>query len=339
MFYYTYKTTNLKNGKYYYGRHSAKRLRNLYLGSGTIFKRALKKYGSFYFVKEILEVYFTPNEAISAEARLITRDVVNDPKCYNIALGGLGTSGVSTPHTEEWNKNSSIAAFKRWKSAVWTEEMIAEYSVRTTAMFANATEEQKREWVKDRKNTLAVFSVDGTKKFIAMEDFDSYIKRGYVPSKLAVQKVDDKANGVVRGPISLEIKKENMSIASRKRWDKAKNSIVIRTPEGKRKFIQREDLEIYLATGHIYIKAPRKKQIKIKVPRTTKRTRTPITEHVKMLIGDANRKCWVLRYNDTEIIVPDLKKFCLQKSLPYKKILKRRPHNGCQILREHHVSS
>jgi hypothetical protein len=105
MFYYTYKTTNLKTDKYYYGRHKSERLRNSYLGSGKIFKKALKKNGAFYFLKQILKIFLTYEEVVAEEIKLITKEVVDDPLCYNIALGGVGNPG-------------SVGG----KNVIWTEE-------------------------------------------------------------------------------------------------------------------------------------------------------------------------------------------------------------------------
>lgn len=90
MFYYTYRTTNTVNGKYYLGVHSTKNLGDGYLGSGTVFREALNKYGKANFKCEILAFYNTQVEAYEAEARLVTEDVVKDSNSYNIVLGGKG---------------------------------------------------------------------------------------------------------------------------------------------------------------------------------------------------------------------------------------------------------
>ena len=90
MYYIIYKTTNKINGKYYIGMHKTKNIDDGYLGSGTYFNKALKKYGEDNFEREILEYCNSVEEMQNAEARYITEDVVNDKKSYNLKLGGFG---------------------------------------------------------------------------------------------------------------------------------------------------------------------------------------------------------------------------------------------------------
>lgn len=46
--YFIYETTNLKNGKKYIGKHYGE-LNDSYLGSGTLLKKAIEKYGKESF--------------------------------------------------------------------------------------------------------------------------------------------------------------------------------------------------------------------------------------------------------------------------------------------------
>jgi hypothetical protein len=93
MVYYTYKITNLINGKYYYGKRSFNgddELNDSYLGSGNLIKLAIKKYGKENFKKEIINKYPTQHELNEAEEKLIDEHIVKDKMSYNIALGGHG---------------------------------------------------------------------------------------------------------------------------------------------------------------------------------------------------------------------------------------------------------
>lgn len=61
-----------------------------YLGSGTRIKEAIEKEGKENFNKEIIKFFSTITEALEEEARVVTKDLVDDPMCYNMVLGGRG---------------------------------------------------------------------------------------------------------------------------------------------------------------------------------------------------------------------------------------------------------
>ncbi len=54
----------------------------------TPFQRACKKYGLKAFTRFTLAVYDTYEEALEEEKRLVTREFINRPDVYNVALGG-----------------------------------------------------------------------------------------------------------------------------------------------------------------------------------------------------------------------------------------------------------
>ena len=91
--YYTYRTENLLNGKYYLGKRSFRHkhvYRDSYLGSGSILRKEIVIYGKEHFKKEILNFYDTAEELNEAERLLVTREVIDDDMSYNIILGGTG---------------------------------------------------------------------------------------------------------------------------------------------------------------------------------------------------------------------------------------------------------
>ena len=87
-FHYLYKITNNINDRYYYGVHSTSILEDNYMGSGSIIKKAISKYGVENFTKEIISFFGTREELLLAENRIVTPDLINDPKSYNLAEGG-----------------------------------------------------------------------------------------------------------------------------------------------------------------------------------------------------------------------------------------------------------
>ena len=83
-----YKITNLKNGKYYIGRHSTKNINDSYMGSGIGIKNAISKYGVKNFKKEIIARANNREELWNLEKEIINEDIVKDPLSYNNTYGG-----------------------------------------------------------------------------------------------------------------------------------------------------------------------------------------------------------------------------------------------------------
>jgi len=88
MHYLVYKITNTKNQKIYIGYHKTKNANDGYMGSGTLIRRAILKYGPESFVKEILGDFATSEEAEAYEAELVNSEFVQESTNYNLALGG-----------------------------------------------------------------------------------------------------------------------------------------------------------------------------------------------------------------------------------------------------------
>ena len=86
--YTVYKIINSANGKYYIGVHKTMNPDDSYMGSGLAVKKAIAKYGRHNFVKEILFITESKQEAYSKEAEL-TVDF-NSASVYNMKQGGVG---------------------------------------------------------------------------------------------------------------------------------------------------------------------------------------------------------------------------------------------------------
>lgn len=90
MLYTTYKTTNMLNGKYYFGVHKTDNPTDSYLGSGKYIKAAIAKHGEQSLCKEVLFIYLDPSSAFAKEDELIQCYRGFDPLCMNLRKGGSG---------------------------------------------------------------------------------------------------------------------------------------------------------------------------------------------------------------------------------------------------------
>lgn len=93
---YIYLTTCLVNGKKYVGQSINHRDINTYLGSGVIFKNALKKYGKDAFVKTILvDNISCLDELNKLERYFISKYDCLAPSGYNLDLGDTNKGRMS----------------------------------------------------------------------------------------------------------------------------------------------------------------------------------------------------------------------------------------------------
>ncbi|ADG36107.1 putative site-specific homing DNA endonuclease [Acinetobacter phage Acj61] len=90
MYFYTYKITNSVTKHIYIGAHKTKRLNDGYMGSGTILKRAMAKYGADKFEKEILKFHSSQEEMFEHESQLVDQEFIDRDDTYNLKLGGTG---------------------------------------------------------------------------------------------------------------------------------------------------------------------------------------------------------------------------------------------------------
>jgi group I intron endonuclease len=140
-----YKTTNQINGKFYVGKDTKNNPE--YLGSGLILLKAIKKYGRYNFIKEILQVCETQEQLNAAEIYWIEKlDATN--LGYNIATGGKGGKTTEnvwnkglTKETDERVKLNGLATGKALKGRVQSEKQKAKRAKSLTGL--RRTEETK----------------------------------------------------------------------------------------------------------------------------------------------------------------------------------------------------
>jgi hypothetical protein len=113
MEYIVYKTTHLPTGRFYIGQHKEKPNKD-YLGSGNIIRHLINNHPREEFVREVLYSFATLNESRQKEIEIVTTDLLSNPLCLNLSLGGKGyTPGQKFTDTHK----SKIGRTKRFQYA------------------------------------------------------------------------------------------------------------------------------------------------------------------------------------------------------------------------------
>lgn len=101
-YYIIYKTTNTINGKFYIGQHVTTNIDDGYIGSGTLLKKAISKYGKEKFTREIIEYCNYQDELNDREKYWISQyNGVDLEECYNISEGGDGGFVANSQETKD----------------------------------------------------------------------------------------------------------------------------------------------------------------------------------------------------------------------------------------------
>ena len=112
MYHFIYRTTNVKNNKYYIGKHSTSNIKDGYIGSGILLKKAIQKYGKENFKFEIIEFCDNYEELNEKEKMYITEQMISSNDCYNVALGGQGGNLGETVNRKIGKAMSKLLAGK-----------------------------------------------------------------------------------------------------------------------------------------------------------------------------------------------------------------------------------
>jgi len=118
-YHYIYKITCLKNNRYYIGMHSTSNLEDGYLGGGKRIKNSIKKHGKEFHRKEILEFLDNRKLLINREIEIINQELLNDPLCINLSLGGSGGSihhKWTNAEQKKFNKKSQLKMKFLWEN-------------------------------------------------------------------------------------------------------------------------------------------------------------------------------------------------------------------------------
>lgn len=191
-FNYVYKLTFKQDERYFYiGKRSTDNENDTeYNGSGKLVKKYQKIYGKYCFNKEILSYWKTAEEALIEEARLVTKELVENEFCLNRIIGGgsFDTLGCKWgKRTDEQNKRNSEShkgkkqsketKLKRSESIKrkWKEE---EYKNAQKNGRKGKYEKHLNNLKENRIGKICIIK-DGKWKYIKKEDFDDYKKYGW----------------------------------------------------------------------------------------------------------------------------------------------------------------
>lgn len=109
---YVYETTNLINGKKYIGvcLTKNKKKSEVYLGSGLLLLKSIKKYGRHNFKKEIIKEFSNEKDARDYERYLISKmNAISSNDYYNLTPGGYGGFTICRKISEDTKRKISKA--------------------------------------------------------------------------------------------------------------------------------------------------------------------------------------------------------------------------------------
>lgn len=133
MRYYVYRITNLTNNKYYIGKHSTSKCEeeDYYMGSSQSLNNDIQMNGIQNFQKEIIYEASSEEDALKYEAKIVTKEMIQDPKCYNKVVGGRGS--WRNPTTENYSKEHEINNFN---TSMFDKDLIRpKYTKQNKSMF------------------------------------------------------------------------------------------------------------------------------------------------------------------------------------------------------------
>lgn len=150
-----YKTTCLVNGKIYIGQHEGN-IGDDYIGSGTIFKRAVIKYGKENFKREILRECNTHHELRIWEYFYIKKYKSQDIRIgYNVADGDVNTKEYNPVKSLEVRKKISETLKRKYANGEIDKSKIIRTGVNHPMYGKHHSEESKRKNSESRKRYAA----------------------------------------------------------------------------------------------------------------------------------------------------------------------------------------
>ena len=143
-YHFIYKTVCIITNKYYIGMHSTPNLNDGYIGSGKIIKSSILKYGKSLHSFEILEFVDTLESLVLREKEIVNKDLLKDPLCMNLYIGGTGF----TEHSEISKNNISKKLKKPYSEIYGKDEAVNQRkkrSIKTKQYWENLSADKKQQ--------------------------------------------------------------------------------------------------------------------------------------------------------------------------------------------------
>ena len=91
-FHLLYRVTNVETKQEYIGVHSTDNIHDGYMGSGTLLKKDISKYGVSLFSREIIQTFESRCELLIAEKNIVNEEYLTFANTYNVVFGGGGVN-------------------------------------------------------------------------------------------------------------------------------------------------------------------------------------------------------------------------------------------------------
>lgn len=255
MRYCFYETTNLVNGKKYLGIHGSKDFtKDSYIGSGTILREAVKKYGKSNFIRKDIKFFDTQEEAKEFERKAITPEILRSRDYYNIAEGGGGVA-----------KNSKQFYVGK-KIYVVNENSISKFLESHPKALQGVPKRLRLDRSKRMKGRVTINDGKEHRMVFPGEELDNYLENGWtlgVTSEYRLKNSESKKGirMMHKGDKTRHVKEEDISSfllegygfgpskLSNTLQGKAHRGLVRIYNEHQIKYVRPEEIENYLARG------------------------------------------------------------------------------------------
>lgn len=250
MYGYIYMTTNILNNKKYIGcKKSNKFLGNKYLGSGTLIRKAISKYGKENFEVKLLEECNSFEELADKEIYWISYyNAVNDNSFYNLSVGSEGKKGYATKgskRNEEFKRQASI----RNKGKIFGDTAKMAETMKTKRWVTNGIEEiytdkyELQNWL-DKGYKRGRLSQSREQKLKSSKSHKEYCKN------LSKEELSNKYGNRKGKPNPRKGTKFDISDEQKERWTKLRKGRIWVHKEDIKTQIFKEELNDYLQKGY-----------------------------------------------------------------------------------------